>query len=111
MTHELSIGQVQWHSSEEDGGPDVGILLRLSETHHLWLGETLDSELDDPCGVVIYGPHGEKTVFALNYDELRQVFEEYVSPALAQGMSAGTAKTPEAAEGEVRQPGAEGMRP
>jgi hypothetical protein len=29
----------------------------------------------------------------------------------AQGMSAGTAKTPKAVEGEARQPGAEGMRP
>jgi len=78
---DLQIGQVQWHSSEEDGGPDVGILLRLDADHHLWWGELLAGE-GDGFGAVIYGPGNERKVFETAYDELRQVFEDYVAPAL-----------------------------
>lgn len=39
MDKELGIGHVQWHSSEEDGPPDVGVLLRLDENDSLWCGE------------------------------------------------------------------------
>jgi hypothetical protein len=78
---DLQIGQVQWHSSEEDGGPDVGILLRLDADHHLWWGELLAGE-GDGFGAVIYGPGNERKAFETAYDELRQVFEDYVAPAL-----------------------------
>lgn len=81
MTDELTIGQVQWHSSEEDGGPDVGILLRLDDKHLLWWGELLAGE-GDGFGAIIYGPGNERKVFEAAYDELRQVFEDYVAPAL-----------------------------
>lgn len=37
--NEIEIGQIQWHTSEEDGPPDVGMLLRIDEHNHLWVGE------------------------------------------------------------------------
>lgn len=39
MTDVLSIGDVEWHCSEEGGGPDVGLCLILSEGWSLWAGE------------------------------------------------------------------------
>lgn len=44
MSDDLAIGQVQWHCSEEDGGPDVGVLLRLTEDAYLWCGEITREE-------------------------------------------------------------------
>lgn len=32
-------GKVTWHSSEEDGGPDVGMMLGLGDGQALWVGE------------------------------------------------------------------------
>lgn len=40
----LDVGQVQWHSSEENSGPDVGILLRLDASQFLWAGEITRDE-------------------------------------------------------------------
>ena len=42
MTQELEVGQVQWHSSEEDGGPDVGVAVGLPGGLILWAGEISD---------------------------------------------------------------------
>ena len=36
---EIDIGEVEWHCSEEDSGPDVGLLLRLDASQYLWAGE------------------------------------------------------------------------
>lgn len=36
---DISVGGVTWHSSEEDGGPDVGISLYLGPDDRLWAGE------------------------------------------------------------------------
>ncbi len=43
---EQPIGSVVWATSEEGGGPDVGILLRLSEADFLWCGEITRKEAD-----------------------------------------------------------------
>lgn len=84
MDHELSIGQVQWHSSEEDGFPDVGILLRLSETEELWFGELLDAE-GGGHGFVLYGPGDKRRVFQRDdYDDVRELIEDYIAPAIAR---------------------------
>lgn len=44
---DIDIGQVQWHCSEEDGGPDVGLLLRLDASQYLWAGELLRDDWED----------------------------------------------------------------
>lgn len=41
---ELAIGHVEWHSSDEGGGPDVGVLLHISTTDSLWIGEITSKE-------------------------------------------------------------------
>lgn len=87
------IGQVQWHGSDEDGGPDVGILIGLSADHHLWLGERSNSE-GGGMGMLVYGPTSILATASLSeYDELREVLEQYVAPALASA-----AAVPAAAE-------------
>lgn len=43
---DLSVGHVQCHATEEDGGCDVGALLRISETDFIWCGEITDQEAD-----------------------------------------------------------------
>lgn len=47
MVSEIEIGQVQWHCSEEDGGPDVGLLLRLDPSMFLWAGEITRADWED----------------------------------------------------------------
>jgi hypothetical protein len=55
---DTSIGGVTWHSSEKDGGPDVGISVYLGKDDRLWAGEisrrTLeergDNDFDDDSG-------------------------------------------------------------
>lgn len=46
----LNLGQVQWHSSEEDGGPDVGIMVGLRGGSHLWIGELSRSRWEEAGG-------------------------------------------------------------
>jgi len=36
---ESEFGRVTWHSSEEDGGPDVGLMLGLGDGRAMWVGE------------------------------------------------------------------------
>ncbi|MBU2233140.1 MAG: Lar family restriction alleviation protein [Alphaproteobacteria bacterium] len=36
---EVLAGKVTWHSTEEEGGPDVGLELNLGDGTSLWLGE------------------------------------------------------------------------
>lgn len=43
---DVPVGHIQWHSSEEDGGPDVGLLLRISDKQYLWAGEITRDEWD-----------------------------------------------------------------
>lgn len=92
-TPTLAIGQVQWHGSDEDSGPDVGILIRLTGDRELWLGERSEKE-GGGVGLLVYG---EKEILANadlgEYDEIREVLEQYVAPALASA-----AAVPAAAE-------------
>jgi hypothetical protein len=44
---DTSIGGVTWHSSEEDGGPDVGISLYLGPDDRLWAGEISRRTFDE----------------------------------------------------------------
>lgn len=89
MGEELSIGQVQWHCSEEDGGPDVGILLRLTNDKYLWWGELLSDEIREGTGgtgFVLYGPDGAREVFYReDYNDVRILIEEHIAPAIARG--------------------------
>lgn len=40
MTNDQTeFGKITWHSSEEDGGPDVGMMLGLGGGQALWVGE------------------------------------------------------------------------
>lgn len=77
-------GRVQWHSSEEHGGPDVGLLLTMPDGGHLWAGEISRNEWEsDPenseCGsdfgfwLIQYKKGGGKVVFG-----------KFVSPFAAQ---------------------------
>lgn len=50
MTEDLSVGGVTWHSSEEDGGPDVGISVCLGENDRLWAGEISRSLFGELAG-------------------------------------------------------------
>lgn len=69
MENRLNPGQIQWHTSEEDGLPDVGMLLQIDAEHSLWVGEISRAlwgssheatELSGDGGwwIVQYGPHG-----------------------------------------------------
>lgn len=46
-TGDIEVGQVEWHCSEEDGQPDVGVLLRLDASQFLWAGEILKDDWED----------------------------------------------------------------
>lgn len=79
---DLEIGQIQWHSSEEDGGPDVGIMLRLNETQCLWFGELLGEE-GSGIGFCVYTDKEKLATAAIgDYDEVREIIEWYIAPAL-----------------------------
>lgn len=79
---ELSPGQVQWHSSGEDNGPDVGILIGLGEGKALWLGELLVRD-GATTGMVFYDRQRKSIVAPIeNFDQVRELLENYVAPAI-----------------------------
>ena len=78
----LQPGQVQWHSSEEDGGPDVGIMIGLGGGKELWLGELLDIE-GGGMGFAVYDPEKIAVASLSDWDEVRDIIEQHVAPALA----------------------------
>lgn len=53
--HETERGVVTWHSSDPDGGPDVGLSLGLGDGKLLWVGEVPDR---NGWGLAIYHPAG-----------------------------------------------------
>lgn len=53
---ESEIGRVEWHCSDEGSGPDVGLLLRLSEMDFIWCGDITRTEGDD-AGISDAGWH------------------------------------------------------
>ena len=78
----LAIGQVQWHSSDEDGFPDVGVLLRLSEQEYLWAGELINADGPEPCGLVIYTDKEKKLVLPCEFETARELVEDHIAPAI-----------------------------
>jgi hypothetical protein len=83
------LGCVQWHSSDEDSGPDVGISIGLGHGRMLWCGEISRQRhadagkeaaaLGDDFGwwIILYGPPGETRVIAkcLNCYDARDMIE------------------------------------
>jgi hypothetical protein len=70
----LKPGQAQWHSTEPDGGPDVGIMVGIDATRQLWVGEipratweefAPESHVlgaDDGWWIVLYSPDGKELI-------------------------------------------------
>lgn len=79
---ELAVGQVQWHCSEPEGGPDVGILLNLGGGNMLWLGEMTSREDVGPLGLAVYENGQKIKVLPMDYEGIREVLEDYVAPSL-----------------------------
>lgn len=42
-----TLGHIVWHSTEEDGGPDVGMSLGLGGDKAMWVGEITNEEWDE----------------------------------------------------------------
>lgn len=92
-------GFVTWASSEEGGGPDVGITVGLgAEQGHLWLGEITRKRWEDIGGndfsdndmgwwLIHYAPGKEPDVLAKalqpDHDPLREFLEHTLAPMLA----------------------------
>lgn len=77
-------GFVVWHSSEEDGGPDVGITVGLGDGKMLWIGERSGRE-GDGMGLLVYGDQAIDANASLGeYDEIRDLIEQHVAPALSR---------------------------
>lgn len=75
-------GRVQWHCSEEDGPPDVGTLVVLGNGRALWIGE-LSRDEGDCMGMVVYGDNEKLCIAKLaDYDEVRDLIEYHIAPAL-----------------------------
>ena len=76
------IGEVQWHSSDEDGGPDVGILLGLGGDKMLWVGEMLNAEGVGAMGMKVYEGQHTSHAMPFDYDSIREVIEEHIAPVV-----------------------------
>lgn len=86
---DTSIGGITWHSSEEDGGPDVGISVYLGNERRLWCGEISNALYNDQGAehfesaggwfLIDYNP--EPTLVAKFGDEL--VAREFVEQVAA----------------------------
>jgi hypothetical protein len=87
--NETERGKVVWHSSEEDGGPDVGLSLGLGNGELLWFGEmsttTLaDHDIDvketgDGWWIVLYGKDDRSThigALVVDQEAARQIFDK-----------------------------------
>ncbi|NII59806.1 hypothetical protein [Sphingomonas aerolata] len=84
-------GYVVWHSSEEDGGPDVGITVGLGDGKMLWVGERSGRE-GDGMGLLVYGDKSIDANASLGeYDEIRDLIEHHVAPALSRLASVSSA--------------------
>lgn len=82
MTEDMSIGGITWHSSEEDGGPDVGISVCLGLNDRLWCGE-ISRALYEECG----GDesfNGDGGWFLVRYDPHPAIIAKFSEPNCAQ---------------------------
>lgn len=92
MTEDTSIGGVTWHSSEDDGGPDVGISVYLGDGKRLWCGE-ISRSLFDECGgsewfdddggwfLVVYGPKANLVAKVGDKDQMKDMIEMLATAA------------------------------
>lgn len=78
----LAPGQVQWYSSEEESGPDVGILVGLGDGKELWIGEMTSREDVGPLGLAVYENGQKIKVLPMDYEGIREALEDYVAPSL-----------------------------
>lgn len=81
----LRIGHVDWLYSEEDSGPDVGVMLRLSETEYLWAGSLVDDDECGPAGIMLFSENEIKLVFGCDYEPARKLVE--ILAPLVRGIS------------------------
>lgn len=79
---EAEAGFVVWHSSEEDGGPDVGITIGLGSGKVMWIGERSERE-GGGQGILIY-ENGNRIANAGldDRDEVIEVMQHVLAPAL-----------------------------
>lgn len=88
---DTSIGGVTWHSSEEDGGPDVGISVYLGPDDRLWAGEInrrtfeeweADINFDSDAGWFLVRYIGKEVKIIAkfgDYDEYAKEFMEQIA--------------------------------
>jgi hypothetical protein len=88
-------GLVTWHSSEEDGGPDVGLSLGLGDGAMLWVGEGSDS----PLQIIHYGKN--------HYTVIGRCLDEDAGRTLIEALQAALNARPAPAEAA---PGVEGWK-
>ena len=99
-------GRVTWHSTEEDGGPDVGISVYLGDQKRLWCGEISDAlfvqckggeHFGSPNGwfIVFYGPEpmliakcGDQENAKAMVETIAWLAREVDAPTLARTLSA-----------------------
>jgi len=94
-------GYVVWHSSEEEGGPDVGITVGLGEGKMLWVGERSGRE-GDGIGLLVYGDKSIDANASLGeYDEIRDLIEQHVAPALSRLASVSSASAERRPDGRA----------
>ena len=92
---QMAFGETQWHSSEEDGGPDVGILIGLHDGAQLWIGELSRRRWGDAGGdamglgsdmgswFVLYPASGEPIVLGrMNAELMHSEVCDLLMPAL-----------------------------
>ena len=81
-------GRVTWHSSEEDGGPDVGLTVGLGDGKMLWIGERSSKE-GDGMGLLVYSPDKiVENASLTEWDEVRNLIEFHVAPAIENAWKA-----------------------
>lgn len=90
---DTSIGGLTWHSSEEDGGPDVGISVYLGPDDRLWAGEISrrtfeewdgDLNFDDDAGWFLVRYVGkERKIIAKFGDEGQHEAKEFIEQIAA----------------------------
>ena len=95
MGEELKPGSVVWHSSDEDGLPDVGVSLNLTDGAELWCGDISRklwegggpeiAELGDDGGswLVVFGPGNDTTVVGkVEFYSGRALLEHVLAPII-----------------------------
>jgi hypothetical protein len=88
-------GDITWHCSEDDGGPDVGVSLQIAPGIELWCGEISNHThaeanpdvraIDESAGgswLVLYGPDGTEIIGQVGDFEGRRLLEEVLAPAI-----------------------------